>query len=96
MDWELEATSRLPSAEAATEIQSLVGALVRVQVWANAKFATVTTAQKLITTGNRVFIYPALPLEHPARPLASKFFHETEPSSHCPADFAKENEDNDG
>ena len=96
MDCEPHAINRLPSAEDATEIQSLVGALVRVQLWANVKFATVTTVQKLITTGNRVFIYPALSLEHPGTPLASKFFDRMRSLSSVLVNFEDWNEYDEG
>jgi hypothetical protein len=39
------ATNLVPSAEDATEVQLVIGALVWVQVWANAKFAPHKIAQ---------------------------------------------------
>ena len=54
----------VPSAEQATEFQFVLGALVGVQVWANAESTAADRPQRIIATGSRVFIWRLQLLNH--------------------------------
>jgi hypothetical protein len=51
------ANSFVPSADEATELHVVIGALVCIQVWANAGFTIANRPQKIIRADSMVFIW---------------------------------------